>query len=263
MVTGPLTGDIFWDCGSIGIGDTGWIMHRPDDRGIHACCLLCHEGPLGLAIWWSEYKAGAVVCPSRCGTLHPCWHVSWASQAMLEAAPQPPSTWNIQLGNHIIMYFWLIVMHKDPQWGQDDGIESMYKGTFRLYGCRVASLSLSITSSCWSYCRWGKRTKRQKTLPAGIYTKQGVKTLPKKEIEQIWEYNIIWGNLPKKKITIKGNNAYCKQVYTYDSEREKSGEKDKTCHRCDRACDIESHFNTSSHSGLRLYSGKVLGLVLS
>ena len=35
----------------------------------------------------------------------------------------------------------------------------------------------------------------------------------------------------------------CKQVYTYDSGREKSGEKDKRCHKCDRACDIESHFN--------------------
>ena len=24
----------------------------------------------------------------------------------------------------------------------------------------------------------------------------------------MWEYDIIWGNLPKKEITINGNNAY-------------------------------------------------------
>ena len=33
-------------------------------------------------------------------------------------------------------------------------------------------------------------------------------------------------------------------MYTYDSGREKSEEKDKRCHRCDRACDIESYFNS-------------------
>ena len=61
-----------------------------------------------------------------------------------------------------------------------------------------------------------KRTKRQKT-PAGIYTKQSVKTLPKKEIEQIWKYNIILGNLPKKEITIKGNNSYVSIcIYIYE-----------------------------------------------
>ena len=34
-------------------------------------------------------------------------------------------------------------------------------------------------------------------------------------------------------------------MYTYDSGGEKSGEKDKICYRCDRSCDIESHFNSS------------------
>ena len=92
---------------------------------------------------------------------------------------------------------------------------------------------------CWSHCRWGKKTKRPS---AGIYTKQDVKTLPKKEIEQIWKYDIIWGNLPKKEITIKGNNAYVSR-YIYMILEEKNQEKKIKCHRCDRAGNIESHFN--------------------
>ena len=51
-----------------------------------------------------------------------------------------------------------------------------------------------------------KRTKRQKT-PAGIYTKHGVKTLPKKEI------------------TINGNNAYvskCIHIILEEKNQEKN-----------------------------------------
>ena len=51
-----------------------------------------------------------------------------------------------------------------------------------------------------------------------------MKTLPKKEIEQIWKYDIIRGNLSKEETTIKGNNAYvsiCIHIILEEKNQEK------------------------------------------
>ena len=75
--------------------------------------------------------------------------------------------------------------------------------------CQMLNLSAFLPQSGVEVTAGGGKELKGKRPPLQAYIlKQGMKTLPKKEIEQIWKYSIIWGNLSKKKITIKGNNAY-------------------------------------------------------
>ena len=57
--------------------------------------------------------------------------------------------------------------------------------------CQMLNLSAFLPQSGVEVTAGGGKELKAKDPPAGIYTKQGMKTLPKKEIEQIWKYNII------------------------------------------------------------------------